>query len=124
MCVSDWRAGRFMKTVPRTFSVAAGTDVVIGSSQQRVAIRFCCALVSLGAGAAFNVTLDDNLIGQLVGENWELYYTLENDGDLPTRAFTIESLGAGPDPIVVVETFLTEVFLQKGTEQWQRELMR
>jgi hypothetical protein len=54
----------------------------------------------------------------------EMYLSVEHDGDLPMHRLELNTALGGPFTLGITEMFLPEEFLQKGTEQWQKELMR
>lgn len=123
MCVSDWRAGRFMRSAFRAATVVAGTPVVIAGNRQRVGIRL--SLTSAAAAAADNadITVGGAVVGVLSAFTFAAIFSLDTDGDLPTKSYSISTGAAGPVIIGIAETFMTEEFLNAGTEQWKAMLL-
>lgn len=123
MCINDWRAGRFIKSVARIVELTQDTPFQIASNRQRVGIRFAGAAGDVGAGGVFDVLCDGAVIFPSAVIPWAYSLTIANDGDLPMRAFTLLSPTATGVTVGVVELLLPEEFLNKGTEEWQRVLL-
>lgn len=123
MCISDWRAGRFMRSVCKSHSIVSGTPFIVPPSRQRVGIIFSCDATAVTNSSAFEITMDGGVLCVLGPFLFVQRFSLANDGEIPTKQFSIDLPLGGTFVLGVTETFLTEEFLNLGTEQWKQILL-
>lgn len=122
MCISDWRAGRFMRSASTSLVLTAATPLTIQSNQQRVGLRLCVVSSDILASAAIDLKFRGVVIWSSLSTPSGLHLTLDKDGDVVTSELTIVNIIGGPFTIGMTETFMSEEFLNEGTEQWKRTL--
>lgn len=123
MCVSDWRAGRFIRSVVTGSTITDASPFIIAPSRQRVGLRVSAFAEAFLIGNVVNVVSGGVAVGYIGVGAAGFYISLAADGDLPTKGFSIQVQTSGIATIGVTEYFLPEEFLDAGTKEWQRLLM-
>lgn len=117
MCLSDWRVGRLIRSQLRQLDAASGPSYTIPGNRQRVGIRFIYAETA-GTSAQFLGGVVDGIALILVGfQNPNTLFTIETDGDLPTKEWTLVASAA--IDFAVIEYFLPEDVLAAGIQQFR-----
>jgi hypothetical protein len=96
---------------------------VIPANRQRVGIWISANFVDTIATPTWEIQIDGVTIAVSVNVPSVFKATLVHDGDMPTKQFSLVNPSANPMTPQITEFFLPEEFLDKGTEQWKRELM-
>lgn len=95
MCFQDWRIGRLIRTKSTALSITSATPATIAANPQRVAITFSgVATAGTLLVAPFDTPQSAGAAVIALGfEPWHV--TLQNNGDLPTKQFTVSHTGIG-----------------------------
>jgi len=121
MCISDWRAGRLIRTVLREASVAAA-PVTIAPDNNRVGlwIGWPTGGTSLNS---MSVTAGGVLVCCLDSSFPVYYVTFDRHGDLPTKAHIVTNISNGTT-VGIVEMIMPEEYLAAGLEQFRSAYSR
>jgi len=122
MCINDWRAGRLITSQFNSFDISA-VATTIRPNRQRVGIIISAAEALTGADIV-PITIGGILVDALGAFNVSrIKWTLDSDGDVPTRQFVIGP-GAGVALVGVIQLFMPESYLAAGVDQFISEYAR
>lgn len=124
MCVSDWRLGRFIKPAFQSQTVINPATFTLQANRQRVGVMVAGDAVQLGGGNSIALKIDGVQVASITQQTPTVLITLANHGDLPTRKIVFDAGLGATLGVGITEFTLPEEFLDDGTKQWQRELMR
>jgi hypothetical protein len=122
MCLSDWRAGRYIKSVSRSVFVPNISSFTIAASPQRVGITVCPSTADAAAGAFVELIVAGAIVDCVSLFPHSMKFNLKDDGDTPTKSFVINNPSNIDCDVGVTEYFMTEEFLAKGAAEWLREM--
>jgi hypothetical protein len=120
MCIGDWRLGRLIASEYTV--VAPGTSRTFSANQSRVGIHFIASFASLtnmttGSWVeSGTITVDGNGVIRLVSVAPSVKFTLDSDGNTPTKSFVVNAGGMAITGILVIEYFLSEKILSEQLE--------
>jgi len=120
MCIGDWRLGRLIRRKITTANLTTGLSISIPEDRQRVGV-----IAGIGSQQALltsyaRVLVDGTVILFLGNGVSSATFTLVTHGELPTRPFSIVSVGA-TTIASFVEFFMPEEYLSAGLEEYIRE---
>ena len=120
MCIGDWRLGRLIRSKITTANLTTGLSISIPADRNRVGV-----IAGMGNQQALltgytRLLVDGTVIFFLGNGTPSATFTLATHGELPTRAFSILSVGA-TTIASFVEFFMPEEYLSAGLEEYIRE---
>ena len=120
MCVGDWRIGRLIRSNINYLAAAASATVSVPASMQRVGIEFANGTFASNDLAAVHISTGGSILYYMSNGVGRIRLTMKDDGDMPTRAWTITNGSTSSGNIAIVEYFLPEEVIQAGIEEFKR----
>lgn len=120
MCLQDWRLGLVMRSVITPFTVTSAAVIPIAANRQRAGIYVEFNAVTSSGGLSADLNCEGGPIARYTGFQPSRIFTLENSGDLVTRAMNISSNVAGSSVGVIVEWFLPAEYLATELDKFRK----
>jgi hypothetical protein len=102
------------------FTVTNAATRTFPSSPQRCGIEIFISADDVLNLQACYCTVDGNRFG-ISPYSQPTKFTLQDNGDMPTRAFTFAAIGATQLELCVIEHFAPEEYLAAGLQQYKSE---
>ena len=120
MCIGDWRLGRLIRSKITTANLTTGMSISIPADHNRVGVIAGIGNQQSLLSTYARLSVDGTVIFFLGNGIPAATFTLATHGELPTRAFSIVSIGA-TTIASFVEFFMPEEYLAAGLEEYKRE---
>lgn len=121
MCISDYRIGRLIRSVPKDIAMTPGQVLTIVANPQRVGLDIFVATDTPTGFSVFIVAVEDCIIDPPAVVPTRYSYRMTKDGDLPTRRFTVNNGDAAGHHVTVIEYIIPEAALTDAIQNYERQ---
>lgn len=120
MCQSDWRFGRFIRSVTTNQTLAAAGTMAIAANNQRVGLTISTGSVLASTAQAAIINIGGANVAAFITGTYRHDFSLKEHGDLVNKAIIITNGSIANVPIWVTEYIADERMLTADIKEFQR----